>query len=270
MRPDVLSMHRFYQSPVGVAVSQLIQQCIQPMWKAPKTNLYGLGYALPYLDLSQAQQSTQGNENSGFRGFALMPAAQGVCHWPSMQASATALVDEYHLPIEDSSVERLLVVHALEHSDRPAHLFREIWRILAPGGQVIAVAPNRRRTWSALDTTPFGHGQPYSRTQISSLMQDQMLPPEKWDTALMVPPLRWPGASGMMRMMERSLHSMGKNLGGALIVSAQKQVYGALSESKGSASLKKGRAPVNPVYTGLTIKRGDQATLVPKLNTKSK
>lgn len=263
MRPDVLSMHRFYQSPVGVSVSQLIHQCIQPMWKTAAAPLYGLGYALPYLDLSGPETSSNGEKTVQNLGFSLMPAAQGVCHWPSMRKSATALVDEYHLPISDSSVERLLVVHALEHSDRPAHLFREIWRILAPGGQVIAVVPNRRRTWSALDTTPFGYGQPYSRSQISSLMQDQMLPMEKWDTALMVPPLKWPGAAGMMKMMERSLHSMGKNMGGALIVSAEKQVYGALSKSKG-------RTQVKPVYTGMPLNRGDQATMEPKLSTKAK
>lgn len=263
MRPDVLSMHRFYQSPVGVSVSQLIHQCIQPMWKAPTTKLYGLGYALPYLDLSLASGSAPENKSPKHACFALMPAAQGVCHWPSMQESATALVDDYHLPLADSSVERLLVTHALEHSDRPTHLFREIWRVLAPGGQVIAVVPNRRRTWSALDTTPFGYGRPYSRSQISSLMQDQMLPLDKWDTALMVPPLKWPGAAGMMKMMERSLHSIGKNMGGALIVSAEKQVYGALSKVKG-------KAQVRPVYTGLPLNRGDRATILPKFSEKSK
>lgn len=270
MRPDVLSMYRFYQSPVGVSVSQLIHQCISPMWKAPTTNLYGLGYALPYLDLSLGVENSVEGVSSAHSCFALMPAAQGVCHWPSMKNSATALVDDYHLPVADSAIERLLLVHALEHADRPAHLFREIWRVLAPGGQVIAVVPNRRRTWSALDTTPFGHGRPYSRSQLATLMQDQMLPLEKWDTALMVPPLKVPGASRMMKVMERSLHSVGKNMGGALIVSAKKQVYGALSESQGRPSSKKAKVQAKPVYTALPLNRGDQATFPPKLAEKIK
>ena len=263
MRPDVLSLHRFYQSPVGVSVSQLIQLCVQPMWNAPATPLLGLGYPLPYLGLTAASDERQAGNGISKSCYALMPAAQGVCHWPTLQESATALVDEYHMPIEDSSIDRLLVIHAIEHSDRPAHLFREIWRIMAPGGQVIAVVPNRRRTWSALDTTPFGHDQPYSRSQISSLMRDQMLPPEQWDTALMVPPLNWPGASGMMKVMERSLHSLGKNLGGALIVSARKQVYSGLLKTKN-------RARVRPVYTGLAANRCDQATLATKSGDNSK
>ena len=238
VRPDVLALHKFYQTPLGGAVCQLIHRCVDPLWSTADTPLYGLGYALPYLEHVRDEHVECG------RQFALMPAAQGVFHWPSMEESATALVDEYHLPIADSSIERLLVVHAIEHSDRPAHLLREIWRVLAPGGQVIVVAPNRRRTWSALDTTPFGYGQPYSRNQLSSIMADQMLPPEKWDTALMVPPMFWPGTAKLMRGVERAMHSLGKNMGGALVLSARKQVYGTLLETKVKAKVK-------PALTGL-------------------
>lgn len=220
---------------MGQAVAHLVHARVTPLWSSPSVGpLYGLGFPLPYLALAQAGLNEDVSPDAG--GFALMPAAQGVCHWPSVEQSATALVDEYHLPIADSSVERLIAVHMLEHCDRPANLFREIWRVLAPGGQVIVVTPNRRRTWSALDTTPFGHGQPYSRSQITALMRDQMLPPETWDTALMLPPFKWPGVAHMMRMSERSIHSLGKNLGGALIVSARKQVYGSLLETKARPS----------------------------------
>jgi len=58
------------------------------------------------------------------------------------------------------------VVHALETSDSPAEVLSEIWRILTPGGRLIAITPNRRGLWARMDTTPFGHGRPYSRSQI--------------------------------------------------------------------------------------------------------
>lgn len=216
LRPDVLSLYRFYQSAIGSSVAHIVNARLSKVWSnTPIGPLVSLGYGLPYIQSEE-------------KPVALMPAGQGVVHWPTMEHSRVALVDEYHLPIADSSVGRMLIVHALEHSDRPAHFFREVWRVLAPGGQVVVISPNRRRAWSASDKTPFGQGRPYSRRQLSDLMGEQMLPPEQWDTALMLPPLHLPGSARLLRASERSIHSLGKNLGGVLIVSARKQVYGAL------------------------------------------
>ena len=50
----------------------------------------------------------------------------------------------------------------------PAALLREVWRVLAAGGRLLAVVPNRRGVWARIDTTPFGHGRPYSRSQITA------------------------------------------------------------------------------------------------------
>lgn len=255
MRPDVLTLHRFYESPIGRAVADLIHARVNALWSVRSgAETYGLGFALPYLERINAQaNAAEKNDQAGkiCKNFALMPAAQGVCHWPTMQKNATTLVDEYHLPLADSAVDRMIIVHAIEHANRPAHFFREIWRVLAPGGQVIVITPNRRRTWSAMDTTPFGHGRPYSRSQIHDLMKEQMLPPETWDTALMLPPLRLPGTAKMMRLSERSMHALGKNMGGALIISARKQVYGALPKQKV-------RMKAQPVLTGFPKQARDK------------
>ena len=42
-------------------------------------------------------------------------------------------------------------------------LLREMWRVLAPEGRLLIIVPNRRGVWARFDTTPFGHGRPYSR-----------------------------------------------------------------------------------------------------------
>jgi SAM-dependent methyltransferase len=224
MRPEVLTLYRFYQSPLGLAVAPLIAERVKALMPARTGSVtVGVGYALPYLDALALRDA-----DTEARYLAFMPAQQGVCHWPKAHGSRTALVEEYHLPLADSSVDRVVLAHALEHSNRPKHLLREIWRILAPGGQLVLVVPNRRRSWSALDITPFGHGRPYSKTQLYELMTEQMLPPEGWDTALMLPPMMVPGMAKMMRFWERPIHTLGRNLGGVLVVSARKQVYGAL------------------------------------------
>lgn len=239
MRPDVLNLYRFYQSPLGRMVAELIGNRLAALWEAGTgQQTIGFGFALPYLSRLELTE-----DDPASRYLAFMPAQQGVCPWPQAAKSRAALVEEYNMPLPDSSVDRLLLMHALEHTNRPAHLLREAWRVLAPGGQVIAVVPNRRRTWSAVDATPFGHGRPYSKGQLYSLMDEQMLPPEGWDTALMLPPMTLPGTPRLMRWFERPIHAVGRNLGGVLIVGARKQVYGAVPTAEK-------RARIMPVLTG--------------------
>jgi len=232
VRPDVLTIHRFYESPLGQQVGQLIgERIVKYLPPNPGAITVGLGYGLPYLEHLNAQEP----EDTSSRFLAFMPAQQGVCHWPSVENSHTSLVDPYHLPLGDSSVERLLFTHALEHANKPANLLREAWRVLAPGGQIVVLVPNRLRTWSAAEATPFGHGRPYTKGQLFSLMSEQMLAPDAWETALMQPPFTWPGATKLMRASEKLIGSLGRTLGGALVVSARKQVYGAIPKGRAKA-----------------------------------
>ncbi len=96
-----------------------------------------------------------------------MPAAQGVLKWPTGAAGAgDPDRRDSRCRCRMRAVDRVLMVRALEMSDDPERLLREIWRVLAPSGRLIAVIPNRRGVWTRTDHTPFGHGRPYSRAQI--------------------------------------------------------------------------------------------------------
>ncbi len=141
----------------------------------------GIGYPTPYLGLFREEAE---------RCLAAMPATQGVIRWPSTRPGLVALVEEDELPLTDAAVDRLLLVHALEMSSDPTELLREAWRVLAAGGRLMAVVPNRRGLWARMDTTPFGQGRPYSRSQITQLLRDAWFTPTGWDEALYVPPCR--------------------------------------------------------------------------------
>jgi SAM-dependent methyltransferase len=129
------------------------------------------------------------------------------------------------MPLPDASIDRVLLVHALEVVESPSELLHEIWRILTPGGRIIMVAPNRRGLWARMDTTPFGYGQPYSRSQLKSLMRQTWFSPEGWAETLYVPPLRDRVLLQTAQVWERIGSGFSLPFAGLHIVEATKQLY---------------------------------------------
>ena len=181
MSNDVVDLRNFYAQRLGTVARRFVGRGIRSLWKDTRgQRVLGIGYATPYLGLFREEAE---------RCLAFMPAAQGVVKWPSASPALVALVDEYELPLPDAAVDRVLLVHALEMSHDAGSLLREIWRVLSAGGRVLAVVPNRRGLWARIDTTPFGHGRPYSRSQITHLLREAWFTPTSWGEALYMPPV---------------------------------------------------------------------------------
>jgi SAM-dependent methyltransferase len=214
---DVVDLRNFYAQHLGVVARRFVGRGIRARWgDARNLRVLGIGYATPYLGLFRGEAE---------RCLALMPAPQGVVRWPSTRPALAALVEEDELPLTDSAVDRVLLVHALEMSPDPGELLREIWRVLAAGGRLMAVVPNRRGLWARMDTTPFGQGRPYSRSQIMYLLRDTWFTPTSWGEALYVPPIprRWFLRSA--GAWERTGATLSAPFAGVHIVEATKQVY---------------------------------------------
>jgi SAM-dependent methyltransferase len=217
MALDVIDLRQFYASPLGRIAQEAIAAAVAARW-SPVSGLavLGLGYAPPYLEPIRDEAE---------RAIALMPGRLGVLAWPEGALSATGLVDPLELPLRDAVIDRLLVVHALEISEDAHALLEELWRVLTPGGHMILVAPNRRGGWARRDSTPFGYGQPYSRTQITALLRQALFTPVHWQEALYFPPSR----SSLMVSLAPTLERLGTFLklpfAGVHIVEATKQLY---------------------------------------------
>ncbi|WP_210493634.1 class I SAM-dependent methyltransferase [Microvirga antarctica] len=217
MSIDITDLRSFYASPLGVVTRRYVGRAIARFW-GPLTGLrvLGLGYAPPYLAIAHDQAE---------RTLAFMPSSQGVVNWPGMGASASALVDPLTMPLPDACIDRVLLIHALETVESPSELLHEIWRILTPGGRIIMVAPNRRGLWARMDTTPFGYGQPYSRSQLKSLMRQTWFSPEGWAETLYVPPLRNRLLLRTAQAWEQIGIGFSLPFAGLHIVEATKQLY---------------------------------------------
>ena len=217
MLSDIVDLRTFYASTLGRLAEQSISTSLSAVWSAqPRERLVGLGYALPWLERFGADAE---------RVFSFMPARQGAVNWPADGPSATALVFEEELPLFDSSIDRVLMVHALEHAENPRETLMEIWRILSPGGRLVIVAPNRRGVWARFEHTPFGTGRPFSRGQLDALLRETNFTPCAWGDALHVPPLRRRFTMRFHGVLEHGGRRLWPLFAGALVVEAQKRLY---------------------------------------------
>src|SRR5437764_4418820 len=136
MTIDVIDLRDFYSRRLGVVARRLINRGIQARWpNATGQRVLGIGYPTPYLGLFRDDCE---------RCIAFMPAAQGVLKWPTARPTLATLVDEFSLPLPDAAVDRILLVHALEMSDDPEGLLREVWRGVGPSGRAVGGGPHPR------------------------------------------------------------------------------------------------------------------------------
>jgi SAM-dependent methyltransferase len=232
---DVIDLRAFYGGRLGIVARRLIGQRLKERWPSlAGESLVGIGYATPYL-----HHLGEGAE----RILALMPATQGVVNWPREGPNATALIADDALPLSDASVDRVLVIHSLEVAANARDQLREIWRVLAPGGRVLIVVPNRSGIWARLEATPFGYGRPFGRTQLTVLLRDAMFSPIGWTEALAVPPFRHRPFLRTGLAWERFGRLVWPAFAGVVIVEATKQLYQGIPARTRATRLKPALRP---------------------------
>jgi SAM-dependent methyltransferase len=217
MYSDVVDLRDFYQSSLGQVARRMIRRRIRMIWPdVTGLRVLGLGYATPYLRPFRDEAE---------RVVALMPAAQGVLQWPREALNVAALCDEAELPLQDSSIDRVLLIHALECSEELRPMLAEVWRVLAGGGRVLMVVPNRRGIWARLDRTPFGAGHPFTQAQLSRLLREMQFTPVASASALYIPPTE----SRMVLSAAAAWENLGErwfnSFAGVTMVEATKQIY---------------------------------------------
>lgn len=219
MHLDVVDLRSFYyRTKLGRTAQRLLQDALRDLWPTTRNmTVVGFGFAAPFLRpfLSDAR-----------RVLCLMPGQQGVMPWPQSGPHLSALVEEINWPLPAGSVDRLIVAHGLETCDRVGALMGEIHRVLAPGGHVVLIVPNRAGMWARRDATPFGFGRPYSFGQVHALLTAHRFTPERHAAALYVPPSHkrfWLRSDRFWEGLGRRLDA--QMLAGALLVEASKQVY---------------------------------------------
>ncbi|MEO7054978.1 MAG: class I SAM-dependent methyltransferase [Rhizomicrobium sp.] len=220
---------------MGQRTRRLILRRLREIW--PNTRgrrLLGYGFTQPYLSafLGEAE-----------RCIAALPAALSPgAAWPDGK-TLTTLVEEDALPFPDAFFDLILVVHGLEEAEGLRPLLRQLWRVLAPEGRLMLVAPNRASLWAQLERSPFGHGRPFSRSELDAVLRGALFVPEHWHRALYAPPV---GIGALARSgtgWERFGVRFLPGLGGVHIVEVSKSLYAPATPAPATAATIRVKSP---------------------------
>lgn len=239
MQMDIIELRDFYSSALGRMARKITSRQVRSRWPDLRgESVMGFGYSIPYLRscIKHAE-----------RCMAFMPAGQGVSRWPNQGANRSVLTEETEFPLPDNSINRILAVHGLEMAPSPHELCREFWRVLEPGGRLLIIAPNRRGLWARAESTPFGHGRPFSRGQLSLLLKDCLFVPDNWGETLFVPPLRWRPVLRGAGAWEQLGAAMWPGFSGLTIVEAVKDTYGISTVQEARKARSRLRPIIAPV-----------------------
>jgi len=210
----------FYGTARGAVTARLLRARLVAIWPDLQgRSVLGLGYAQPYLRLWRDQ---------GARCVALTPAQMGAARWPAGAPGLSCTAEEDALPFPDLAFDHILLVHGLEAAENAPRLLRELWRVLRDEGRLLIVAPNRTGLWAYLESTPFGHGQPYSHGQVGRLLANTMFRVERRDAALYLPPTRRRVVLRGSPLLERTGRRVAPALAGVILAEAVKDVYAGL------------------------------------------
>lgn len=232
MRPPIITLRQFYSSILGRKVRQRLQYAVRHCWAELNGEpVVGIGYATPLLRALERP----GKPISPV--VALMPLEQGAMYWPVHGDNKSVLADVMRPPFAPQSLSRVMVVHALEYMEKPADFLSVLWELLAPGGKVIFIVPNRTSIWARAGHTPFSSGTPYRMQELRSLMTDARFTLRYASTALFSAPSAHPLWVSLWVSIEWLGRWIMPGLGGVLVLEVEKQIYAAVGERHSMSSM---------------------------------
>lgn len=221
MRPSVVQLRQFYSSRLGRLVKKRLRQVTVDHWpNHEKETIVGIGYAPPLLRMLERHQSGT--------ILALMPADQGAIYWPVHTDNRSLLADEMMPPFADNTLHRVLMLHAIEFADKPEEMLRVYWQMLAPGGRLLVIVPNRFGLWAHAGRSPFTRGKKLSPRRLNDLLEEAQFTLRECSTALFVPPSTgwfWRRSATILEWLGQVLLP---SFGGVIVVEAEKQIYAGL------------------------------------------
>ncbi len=239
MFSDVADISGFYRTPLGLVVARILSARIAETWEDVRDlRVLMVGYGIPCAEAISPTAE---------RVIALMPANAGAVRWPKNGPSRTLLANSDSFPLDDGLFDRVLLLHALERAESPGRLLRETWRVMAPGGRMLAIVPNRWGIWNRFGRTPFGAENSWGAGPLQHLLHSSAFDVRSASGLLHAPPLPGDTYARIAPVWERISRKCRSPLGSLVAAEASKQIHSASTQATLVRTIRK---EVHPLATG--------------------
>jgi SAM-dependent methyltransferase len=225
MSVDVIDLKEFYQASVSSNIRPIFQEILRKLRiNSGNSKALFVGFGAPYADASKSE-------------FLAMLAHVGVLAWPDSKNNRALLTYEGEWPFTDHMFDEIIIIHGLEYAQNAGNVLKECYRSLRPEGRLVVIVPNRRSIWVRSDKTPLGFGQPYTLTQLSSILKKYDFIPIDVARGLYTLPSRsWMG-NVWSWIFELIASKTLQKFSGLVGVTAIKRVYAGMPVRKGESSM---------------------------------
>ena len=135
------------------------------------------------------------------------------------------------LPLEDLSIDRLLVVNCFEYLSDHKKFLREAWRILDKDGEIIIITPNTYGLWRFFYKKKLNSPTTFSSYELDLLLSNNFFTPIKTEYCLFLPPLKNKFLTNKLRSFEVLNNRLTKYFAGLIITKGKKNYLSPVSSN---------------------------------------
>ena len=221
MYNNINQLEAFYLSPLGEHCYELIDCQLKSLIpNTKKLNILGIGFTSPWLEKYISE-----SENL----FLFIPYDENIYYWPKHKKNLSCGIDQNNIPVQDLFFDIVIIFHTLEYSSNTHIFLQEVWRVLKGEGKVLILIPNRLGFWARNKNNPFGHGHPFSKSQIVNLLKINRFEDIKVKFSLYFPPINKRFLLNYFKRIEQFFLKWSFGFGGVILVEAKKQIYATRS-----------------------------------------
>ena len=224
MKINIENFKNFYSSFLGKSVVQIISKKILLLWPDFNNSKNAvIGYGFPFLGIFKSNFQ---------RLFFLIPKKFGLLHFYVDDKNLTVSINENSLPIEDLSIDRLLVVNCFEYLYDHKKFLREAWRVLEKDGEIIIIAPNTFGFWGYFYRKKLNSLKTFSSYELNLLLSNNFFSLAHIEYCLFIPPSKSKFLIDKLKLFEFLNNSLTKYFSGVIVIKGKKNYLAPVKKDK--------------------------------------